>query len=62
MTDDCCGDSSFQVGAGLVGLPRAWKADKQLVTLFSHLPLPDDGGRLVRYHFGEAAEMIWLMD
>ena len=41
---------------------RAWKEDKQLVTLFLSLPLPDDGGRLVRHHFGDAAEMIWLMD
>lgn len=29
-----------------------------MVTLFLSLPLPDDGGRLVRHHFGDAAEMI----
>ena len=29
-----------------------------MVTLFLSLPLPDDGGRLVRHHFGEATEMI----
>ena len=29
-----------------------------MATLFLSLPLPDDGGRLVRHHFGDAAEMI----
>lgn len=29
-----------------------------MATLFLSLPLPDDGGRLVRHHFGEATEMI----
>lgn len=28
------------------------------MTLFLSLPLPDDGGRLARHHFGDAAEMI----
>ena len=45
-------------GAELVGLLCAWKADKQLVTLFSHLPILDDGGRLVRHHFGDVNKMI----
>ncbi len=49
-------------GRGELAVLRAWKADKQLVTLFLSLPLPDDGGRLVRHHFGDATEMIWLMD
>lgn len=49
-------------GRGELAVLRAWKADKQVATLFLSFPLPDDGGRLVRHHFGDAAEMIWLMD